>query len=68
LNASSSPMKLRPWLQAFDLGAIYTPAMVRAQIKATYDAGLNSWLLWDATSVYDKNDLLGKEATSTAGN
>jgi hypothetical protein len=49
--------KLRPWLQAFDLGAIYTPAMVRTQIQATYDSGLTSWLLWDAACTYDKRAL-----------
>lgn len=52
--------KLRPWLQAFDLGAVYTPEMVRKQIDATYDAGLTSWLLWNAASVYDKAALLPK--------
>jgi hypothetical protein len=60
LIATSSPLKIRPWLQAFDLGAVYTPAMVRAQIQASYDAGLNSWMLWDAASVYDKKDLMLK--------
>jgi hypothetical protein len=52
--------KLRPWLQAFDLGAVYTPEMVRTQIQATYDAGLTSWLLWNAGSVYNKAALLPK--------
>lgn len=63
LKASSTmmnPNKIRPWLQAFDLGAIYTPAMVRTQIQATYDAGLTSWLLWNAGSVYNKDTLLPK--------
>lgn len=50
--ASSSPAEIRPWLQAFDLGATYTPDMVTAQMQATYDAGLSSWLLWNAGSVY----------------
>lgn len=49
--------KLRPWLQAFDLGAVYTPAMVREQIQATYDVGLTSWMLWNAGSVYKKEAL-----------
>ncbi len=52
--------KIRPWLQAFDLGAIYTPDLVRAQIQATYDSGLTSWMLWNAGSVYDKGALLSK--------
>jgi hypothetical protein len=52
LAASSSPDKLRPWLQAFDLGAVYTPEMIRSQIQATYDVGLKSWMLWDAANQY----------------
>jgi hypothetical protein len=59
--ASTSPNKIRPWLQAFDLGAIYTPALVRAQIQATYDAGLTSWMLWNAGSVYKKDALMPRE-------
>lgn len=46
--------QLRPWLQDFNLGATYTPEMVRAQIQATYDAGLDSWALWDAGNTYTK--------------
>ncbi len=49
-----SPDQLRPWLQDFDLGATYTPEMVRAQMQATYDAGLDSWALWDAGNTYTK--------------
>lgn len=59
--ASTSPNKIRPWLQAFDLGAVYTPALVRAQIQATYDAGLTSWMLWNAGSVYKKDALMPRE-------
>ena len=46
--------KLRPWLQAFDLGAIYTPDMVKAQIQGVYDAGLTSWMLWDPANRYNR--------------
>jgi len=57
--ASSSPLLLRPWLQDFNLGEInYTPEMVRAQIQATYDAGLTSWMLWDPSNRYSKDALL----------
>jgi len=52
ITATTSPLKLRPWLQDFSLGAVYTPEMVRAQIQATYDAGLTSWLLWNASNRY----------------
>ena len=31
--------------------------MVRAQIKATYDAGLTSWMLWDAGNTYTREAL-----------
>lgn len=64
--ASTTPQKLRPWLQDFDLGAIYTPAMVRAQIQATYDSGLTSWMLWNAASVYHKDALAPKGTEMTA--
>ena len=46
------PKKLRPWLQDFNLGAIYTPEMVRLQMKATADAGLDSWMIWDPSNKY----------------
>jgi hypothetical protein len=66
IAASSTPSKMRPWLQAFDLGAIYTPAMVKDQMQATYDAGLDSWLLWNAGAVYDRSSVIStKAATST---
>ncbi|MEK7514341.1 MAG: putative glycoside hydrolase [Patescibacteria group bacterium] len=57
-RASTTPQKIRPWLQDFDLGAVYTAPMVRAQIQATYDAGLTSWMLWDAANTYTKEALL----------
>ncbi len=53
-----SPLKLRPWLQDNDYPVSYTPAMVRAQITATYDAGLTSWMLWDAGNTYTQSALL----------
>jgi hypothetical protein len=52
--------QLRPWLQDFDLGAVYTAEMVRTQIQATYDVGLDSWALWDAGNTYTKAALLPK--------
>ncbi len=47
-----SKNKIRPWLQDFDLGAIYTTAMVKAEQQAVSDAGLSSWMMWDATNKY----------------
>lgn len=54
IAASSSPLKLRPWLQDFDLGATYDAAKIQAQIQATYDAGLTSWMVWDPTNKYTR--------------
>lgn len=51
-NASTSPLKLRPWLQDFNLGATYTAEMVRKQIDAVYDSGLTSWMMWSASNRY----------------
>jgi hypothetical protein len=45
-------LKLRPWLQDFQYGGTYGAPEVRAQIKATYDAGLTSWILWDPANKY----------------
>lgn len=47
-----SAQKMRPWLQDFQYGGTYGPVEVRAQIKATYDAGLTSWMLWDPGNKY----------------
>jgi len=57
-HGNVNPTQLRPWLQDFDLGATYTPEMVKAQIQATYDAGLTSWSLWDAGNTYTKAALV----------
>ncbi|MEK7647101.1 MAG: putative glycoside hydrolase [Patescibacteria group bacterium] len=54
IAASSTPEKLRPWLQDFDLGATYTAEMVNKQKQAVYDAGLQSWMSWDASNKYTK--------------
>ncbi len=47
--------KVRPWLQDFNYPVPYTPEMVRAQIQATYDAGLNSWMMWDPANRYTRS-------------
>lgn len=59
--ASSSPKfipkgiyanKLRPWIQDFDYGKVYTEVDVRAQKKAVRDSGLTSWMVWDPSNKY----------------
>lgn len=47
--------KLRPWIQDFNYGKVYTEADVRAQMKAVYDSGLDSWMMWDPKNVYTKS-------------
>lgn len=56
--ASSTPLKLRPWLQDFDYGGDYDIPEVKAQIQATYDSGLTSWMLWSPSNKYTKGALL----------
>lgn len=46
--------EIRPWLQDFGLAVPYDAAMVRAQINAAKDLGINSFLLWDPKNRYTK--------------
>lgn len=57
-KAPSDAKKLRPWLQDNNYPVPYTAEMVRAQIQATYDSGLDSWLLWNASNRYTRAALL----------
>jgi len=46
---------IEPWLQAFTAdylhdGITYDAGRLRAQIQATYDAGLTGWILWNPGS------------------
>ncbi|MFA6322899.1 MAG: putative glycoside hydrolase [Candidatus Buchananbacteria bacterium] len=49
--------KVRPWLQAFDMGAVYDDQKIRLQKKATYDSGGYGWLLWNASNRYTNKGL-----------
>jgi len=49
--------KIRPWLQDFDMGATYTKELIKAEMKATYDNGLDSWMLWDPSNKYTPSAL-----------
>jgi len=52
--------EIRPYLQAFTLGRRlprYTPVEIREQIRAAEDAGINSWVLWNPRSVYQRDAL-----------
>jgi len=44
---------VRPWIQDFNMGAVYTPKMVRDQMRAITDAGLPpQWLIWNPRNKY----------------
>ena len=45
--------QLRPYLQDFSLGVHYTPAFVRAQIRAAEELGVRGWILWNPGNHYD---------------
>ncbi len=55
------PEKLRTWIQDFDYGGNYDVKEVRAQIQASYDAGVYSWMIWAPSNIYTKGALLGPE-------
>jgi hypothetical protein len=45
---------VRPWIQAFTLGApAYGPEEIRQQKQAIYDAGFDGWVLWSPGSKFD---------------
>lgn len=65
-NATTTPSEirsrvgkhqLRTWIQDFDYGGDYGPTEVRAQINASVDAGVPSWMLWAPSNRYTKDAL-----------
>ncbi len=51
----TTPEHVRPYLQAFTLGAPhYGAAELKAQMRATYDCGYDGWVLWSPGSKYDE--------------
>ncbi len=62
LRAGSYKGRLRPWLQDFNLvGVNYYDKEVKAQIQATYDAGVtDGWLIWNASNVYTATAFVSK--------
>lgn len=62
---------IRPYLQAFTLGRRkprYTPYEIREQIRAAEELGIETWVLWNPRSVYQRNSLKPyREVTSVTG-
>ena len=52
--ASTTPdrAQLRPWIQDFNLGAMYTADMIKQEIKAAGDNGADGFLVWDPKNLY----------------
>jgi len=60
-NAETMPTgrqaKLRPWLQDFNLGAIYDKKMIELEKQAVYDTNSYGWLLWNPSNRYTEEAL-----------
>jgi len=59
-SRSPDAAAIRPYLQAFTLGRRlprYTPFEIREEIRATEESGINSWVLWNPRSVYQRGSL-----------
>lgn len=56
--------RIRPWLQDFDLGAVYDAQKVRGQIQAVYDVlnenNYDGFMLWDPANNYTPQALLAE--------
>ncbi len=51
--------ELRPWLQAFTMGSPrYGRDEIRAQIEATENQDIDSWILWNAGAFYNKEHIV----------
>ena len=60
--------EIRPYLQAFTLGRRkprYTPHEIREQIRAAEDLGINTWVLWNPRSVYQRDALRPYRVTTS---
>lgn len=59
-QSQKSSAQIRPWLQDFNLGAIYDASMVRKEIQAVYDASgddFNGFMLWNSSNFYTEEAL-----------
>ncbi|TSC56258.1 MAG: hypothetical protein G01um101418_153 [Parcubacteria group bacterium Gr01-1014_18] len=54
------PFTARPWIQAFDMGALYNRERTRLQMQAIEDAEGAGWILWNARNEY-KSEILDEE-------
>jgi hypothetical protein len=60
-QAQNKRAKIRPWIQDFNIGAVYGGEKIRAQINAADSAGADGWILWNAANRYSEEGLLLKK-------
>lgn len=56
----ASQTKVRPWIQAFNLGAEYDAAKIRAQIAVVEKYTSAGWLMWNSHNRYSRAGLKNK--------
>jgi len=49
--------RIRPWLQDFDMGAVYDREKIELQKQAVYNADTYGWLLWNPANRYTEQAL-----------
>lgn len=54
---SSTKAQVRPWIQAFNLGAVYDAEKIRAQIDVIEKYTDAGWLMWNASNRYTDEGL-----------
>ena len=60
--------KIRPWVQAFNLGAVYDAQKIREQITEVEKYTDAGWLMWNAANRYTNAGLLSENPKSEARN
>jgi hypothetical protein len=58
--------KLRTWIQDFDYGGDYDATDVRAQIQASQDAEVMSWMVWAPSNIYTREAFETENKTRTS--
>jgi len=64
---SYPPAVLRTWIQDFNYGGTYGPKEIRAQFQASYDAGVQDWMIWSPSNRYTRGALLPNVVTQGLG-
>lgn len=54
-SAEGKRARVIPWLQDFQLGGPHGEPQVREQLRATADAGVDEWIMWDPSVRYTRS-------------